>query len=98
MTWIKFRYLRYFLFRTHNCFSVQSNVKRANKLLNQMGRSLITDKFLLCLVLFIVLGIIVIVVAKILGVSLKADSGGFVIDCSLDLFKKTNDCQGIPKQ
>ena len=67
---------------------------RADKLLNKIGRSLMTDRLLLCLLLLVVIGIVAIVILKILGFSFNGSSGGIlVIDCSLEWAKNTKECQ-----
>lgn len=82
--------------------TVAANMKRADKLLNQIGRRLMTDKLIACLLLLIVLGIIVLVAVKALGL----DKGGSVtlsdsyivivnglpMDCSLDFTKTRKEC------
>uniref|UniRef100_A0A7S0QKP1 t-SNARE coiled-coil homology domain-containing protein n=1 Tax=Cryptomonas curvata TaxID=233186 RepID=A0A7S0QKP1_9CRYP len=77
---------------------VQANMSRADKLLSQIGRSLMTDKMILCLVLLVVIGIIVIVVLKVMGVDLKVSGGGgggglLVIDCNLEWMRNSKECQ-----
>jgi hypothetical protein len=72
-------------------------MSRADKLLSQIGRSLMTDKMILCLVLLVVIGIIVIVVLKVMGVDLKVSGGGggglLVIDCNLEWMRNSKECQ-----
>jgi hypothetical protein len=73
-------------------------MSRADKLLSQIGRSLMTDKMILCLVLLVVIGIIVIVVLKVMGVDLKVSGGGgglLVIDCNLEWMRNSKECQEL---
>jgi len=46
---------------------VQANMKRADKLLNQMGRRIMTDKLLALLLLALVIGILVVIILKATG-------------------------------
>jgi hypothetical protein len=67
---------------------------RADKLLNKIGRSLMTDRILACLLFLVVIGIVTIVALKISGFSFKGASGGLlVIDCSLEWTKTLQECQ-----
>jgi hypothetical protein len=40
---------------------------RADKLLNQIGKRLFTDRLIACLLLFLIIGIFVIIIVKSLG-------------------------------
>ena len=72
---------------------------RADKLLNSIGRSLMTDKLLLCLLLLVIIGILTIVILKIIGVDLKGNNNGaLVIDCSLSWAKSFKECQSAQDQ
>jgi len=69
--------------------TVGANMKTAEKLLNQIGRRIVTDKLIACVVLMLLLGILGILLVKMLGLD-KATTdvtgaGGYVytVDCSL---------------
>ena len=71
-------------------------MSRADKLLKTIGRSLMTDRLLLCLLLLVVIGIVVIVVLKVIGVNFKGQSvgsGTLIIDCSLAWAQNLKECQ-----
>ena len=70
---------------------------RADKLLNQMRKSLMTDKLLLCLLLLLILGIVVIIVVKALGIDIRGNGsqGVYILDCSLDWARNSKECQQL---
>ncbi len=54
-----------------------------------------TDKLILCLVLLVVIGIIVIIVLKVMGIEMKVsggDGGVLVIDCNLEWMRNSKEC------
>mmetsp|Transcript_57355 Transcript_57355/g.119941 ORF Transcript_57355/g.119941 Transcript_57355/m.119941 type:complete len:326 (-) Transcript_57355:2-979(-) len=88
--------------------TVQSNMKRADKLLNQIGRRLMTDKLIACLLLLLLIGIVVLVAVRALRldksgpVTLQNSNiviyNGFEIDCSLDFTKTHKQCVELEEQ
>mmetsp|Transcript_56152 Transcript_56152/g.114831 ORF Transcript_56152/g.114831 Transcript_56152/m.114831 type:complete len:279 (-) Transcript_56152:365-1201(-) len=81
--------------------TVSANMKVAEKLLNQIGRRLVTDKLIACVILLLLLGIIGILVVKSLGLDKSSTdvegAGGqyYAIDCSLDITKTYRACQDL---
>ena len=68
----------------------------ADRLLNQIGRSLMTDKLMACLLLLLLVGIIVIIVGKVMGVGSKENSHSvYVIDCSLEWTRNSPECKKL---
>ncbi|EKX38059.1 hypothetical protein GUITHDRAFT_165311 [Guillardia theta CCMP2712] len=72
--------------------TVSSRMKTAEKLVNQIGRRLATDKLIACIILILLLLILAIVVVKALGLDQKGSTkvvgaGGYVyyVDCSFPM-------------
>jgi len=84
--------------------TVGANMKVADKLLNQIGRRIMTDKLIACVILLLLLGMLGILVVKSLGLDKGATdvagAGGqyYAIDCSLDITKTYRQCQELAEQ
>lgn len=93
--------------QTEQLKAVQSDVRRvtermkaADKLLNQIGRTLMTDKCLACLIVVLLVVMLGVIVAKMfgLGKAEEAPGGYLAIDCSWEFNAHIRECRELKAQ
>lgn len=77
----------------NDVYSVGETMKRADKLVNQIGKRLATDKMIACLILTILFFVFLIIVLKSFGYGGTDINGNVIkIDCNLDITKTQKQC------